>query len=363
MADISIEVNGVKFPNPYVIGSGPPSTNFRTIDKAFTAGWGGVVAKTVSLSSTPVMNVNPRYGKLKTPNGDIIGFENIELISDRTLEVWLDEFKRIKDKHPDKVLIASLMESYEKNRWQDLTGLIAETGVDMFELNFSCPHGHPESGMGAFMGQNKSMVEEVTGWVREVTTLPIWAKMTPDITDITAPAKGAFDGGADGVAAINTIPSIVGINLENLRPIPTVEGYSTPGGFSYYAVKPLALRKVSEIARALKGRDISGIGGVISSQEAIEFILMGSSTVQVCTGVMLQGYGMIEELNQGLSDFMDKNGFKTVREFVGHSLQYLTTHHHLVDLKIARKANALGTNRDENWGKDITKETDNLASN
>lgn len=363
MADISIEVNGVKFPNPYVIGSGPPSTNFRTIDKAFTAGWGGVVAKTVSLTSTPVINVTPRYGKLKAPNGDIIGFENIELISDRTLEVWLDEFKRIKDKHPDKVLIASLMESYEKSRWQDLAGIIAETGVDMFELNFSCPHGHPEKGMGAAMGQNPEMVKEVTSWVNAATDLPIWAKMTPDCTDIVAPSKAAFDGGAVGVAAINTLPGIVGIDLENLRPMPTVEGHSTPGGFSYYAVKPLALRKVSEIARALEGKDISGMGGVISSHEAIEFILMGSSTVQVCTGVMLQGYGMVEELNQGLSDFMDKNGFKTVREFVGHSLQYLTTHANLAKMKMDRKADALGTNRDENWGKDITKETDDLASN
>ncbi len=363
MADISIEVNGVKFPNPFVIGSGPPSTNFRTIDKAFNAGWGGVVAKTVSLSSTPVLNVTPRYSKLKTPNGDIIGFENIELISDRTLEVWLDEFKRIKDKHPDKILIASLMESYEKDRWQELTGVIAETGVDMFELNFSCPHGHPETGMGAFMGQNPHMVKEVTEWVNEVTNIPIWAKMTPDCTDIVAPSEAAIEGGAVGIAAINTLPGIAGVNLESMRPMPTVEGHSTPGGFSYYVVKPLALRKVSEIARAIKGVEISGIGGVISSQEAIEFILMGSSTVQVCTGVMLQGYGMVEELKQGLSDFMDKQGFNSLRDLVGHSLQYLTTHAVLAKMKMDRKADALGTNRDENWGKDITKETDDLASN
>jgi len=166
------------------------------------------------------------------------------------------------------------------------------------------------------MGQNPHIVEEVTRWVREATDLPIWAKMTPDCTDIVAPSKAAFDGGADGIAAINTLPSIVGVDLENLRPLPTVEGYSTPGGFSYYAVKPLALRKISEIAKALPGKDISGIGGVISSQEAIEFILMGSSTVQVCTGVMLQGYAMIEELNQGLSDFLDKHGFKSLRDAV-----------------------------------------------
>ena len=354
MADISIEVNGIKFPNPFVIGSGPPSTNAKTIIKAFDNGWGGVSAKTVSLTETPVINVAPRYGKLKTPSGEIIGFENIELISDRTLEVWLDEFKTIKDAHPDKVLISSVMEKYNKDSWQELVGRIEETGVDMFELNLSCPHGHPEEGMGAAMGQNPDMVREVTGWVAEVTDLPIWAKMTPDIQDITIPAKASMEGGASGIAAINTIPSILNIDLDTLAPTPSVEGHSTPGGYSYYAVKPIALRMVSQIGR--------GIGGVISSQEAIEFILMGSSTVQVCTGVMLQGYEMVEEMCEGLSNFMDKHGFKTVREFVGHSLQYLTTHHDLAEKRLAKKAGSLRSNRDNNWTGDIKKETDELVS-
>ena len=362
MANISIEVNGIHFPNPWVIGSGPPSTNSRTIIKAFDKGWGGVVAKTVSLTSTPVLNVVPRYGKLKTPKGEIIGFENIELISDRTLEQWLDEFKEIKDAHPDKVLIASIMEEYKKDRWQELTGRIAETGVDMFELNFSCPHGHPETGMGAFMGQNPDIVREVTGWVKEATDLPIWAKMTPDISDIAAPAKAAMEGGADGVAAINTIPSIVSIDLDKLTPMPTVEGHSTPGGFSYYAVKPIALRMVSQIGRKVPEAEISGIGGVISSKEAIEFILLGSSTVQVCTGVMLQGYEMVQEMSEGLEAFMEKHGFETVREFVGHSLQYLTTHHNLAEMRLAKKADALQTDRDNNWTGNIKKETDELVS-
>jgi dihydroorotate dehydrogenase len=339
MADISIEVNGIRFPNPFVIGSGPPSTNAKTIIKAFDNGWGGVSAKTVSLTETPVINVAPRYGKLKTPSGEIIGFENIELISDRTLEVWLDEFKAIKDAHPDKVLISSIMEKYNKDSWQELVGRIVETGVDMFELNFSCPHGHPEEGMGAVMGQNPDMAKEVT-----------------------VPAKAAMEGGADGVAAINTIPSILNIDLETLAPMPTVEGYSTPGGYSYYAVKPIALRMVSQIGRGVPDAEISGIGGVISSREAIEFILMGSSTVQVCTGVMLQGYEMIDEMCVGLSNFMEKHGFKTVREFVGHSLQYLTTHHDLADKRLAKKANALGANRDNNWTGDIKKETEELVS-
>lgn len=362
MADLSIEVNGIKFPNPFVIGSGPPSTNSKTIIKAFNMGWGGVSAKTVSLTDTPVINVAPRYGKLKTPGGDIIGFENLELISDRTLEVWLDEFKEIKDAHPDKVLIASIMEQYNKDSWQELVGRIAETGVDMFELNFSCPHGHPEEGMGSAMGQNPNMAREVTGWVAEATDLPIWAKMTPDILDITKPAKASIEGGASGVSAINTIPSILNIDLETLAPMPSVEGHSTPGGYSYYAIKPIALRMVSEIGRGVPEAEISGIGGVISSREAIEFILMGSSTVQVCTGVMLQGYEMVDELCEGLSNFMDKHGFKTIREFVGHSLPFLTTHHDLAEKRLAKKAGSLGANRDNNWTGDIKKETDELVS-
>ena len=203
------------------------------------------------------------------------------------------------------------MQKYTKNSWQELVGRIAETGVDIFELNFSCPHGHPEEGMGSAMGQNPNMAREVTGWVAEVTNLPIWAKMTPDILDITEPAKASMEGGASGVAAINTIPSILNIDLETLAPMPTVEGHSTPGGYSYYAVKPIALRMVSQIGRGVPDAEISGIGGVVSSREAIEFILMGSSTVQVCTGVMLQGYEMIEEMCEGLSNFMDKHGFKT----------------------------------------------------
>jgi dihydroorotate dehydrogenase len=212
------------------------------------------------------------------------------------------------------------------------------------------------------MGQNPDMVREVTGWVAEVTDLPIWAKMTPDIQDITVPAKASMEGGASGIAAINTIPSILNIDLDTLAPKPSVEGHSTPGGYSYYAVKPIALRMVSQIGRGVPEAEISGIGGVISSQEAIEFILMGSSTVQVCTGVMLQGYEMVEEMCQGLSNFMDKHGFKTVREFVGRSLQYLTTHHDLAEKRLAKKAGSLRSNRDNNWTGNIKKETDELVS-
>jgi len=261
MADLSIDINGVKFPNPFVIGSGPPSTNARVISRCFDEGWGGVVAKTCSMDASQVVNVAPRYGKLKKlDTGEVVGFQNIELISDRPFEKWLEEFRELKKEYPNHVLIASIMEEYKKENWQEITRQVQETGVDIIEMNLSCPHGHPERGMGAFMGQDPAIVKEVVGWVKEVSTIPVWAKMTPNVGDIAVPAKAAFEAEADGVAAINTILSVIGVNLKTLRPQPTVEGHSTPGGYSYLAVKPQALKMVSDIARALPGKEISGIG-------------------------------------------------------------------------------------------------------
>jgi dihydroorotate dehydrogenase subfamily 1 len=364
MADLSVEVNGMKFPNPFVIGSGPPGTNYKTIARCFEAGWGGVVAKTVALTDTEVVNIAPRYAVHRAPTGDTIGFQNIELISDRPLEDWLVDFKRLKAEFPDQILIASIMEQYDKERWQELVRRIAECGVDGFECNFSCPHGHPETQMGAAMGQNPSMVEEVTGWVVEATDKPVWAKMTPNIGDIRAPARSAMKAGASGVSAINTILSVTGVDLKTLRPLPTVEGHSTPGGYSYIAVKPIALRMVSELAIDNPEMAVSGIGGVAEAKDAIEHILLGASTVQACTGPMLQGHGMVKGLISGLSDFMDERDFKSVRDMVGLALPYFTTHHNLADKQRAAKAAKAGhKNTDLQWGSDLTKTTKNLLTN
>lgn len=351
---LAVTVNGMKFPNPFVIGSGPPSTNAVVIGKAFAAGWGGVVAKTTALTDTPVVNVQPRYGKLNTPGGETIGFQNIELISDRPFEDWEADFRKVKAEWPDRILIGSIMECYDKARWQQIATRCFAAGCDALELNFSCPHGHPETGMGAAMGQNPAMVQEVTRWVVDVAGgKPVWAKMTPNITDIRVPARAAAAGGASGVAAINTILSTVGINLKTLRPTPTVEGHSTFGGYSYRAVKPIALRMVGEIATDQPGFAISGIGGVCSSTDAIEFLLMGASTVQSCTGPMLQGFEMVGELGEGLAAFLKQHGFATVQDAIGKSLPYFTSHHHLVELQSAKKAAKAAelANRDTEWGK------------
>lgn len=365
--DLSITVNGIKFPNPFLLGSGPPGTNARVIAKSYDAGWGGAVAKTVSLESAKVVNVVPRYGKLRSrTSGEVIGFENIELISDRPIDVWLDEFRQIKKSYPNHVLIASIMEEYEKERWQELTRVVQETGVDGLELNFSCPHGMTERKMGSEMGEHPDLTQEVTGWVMEVATIPVWAKMTPNITNIKEPALAAVRGGANGISAINTILSVIGVDLNTLRPMPTVEGHTVPGGYSSQAVKPIALRMVSQLALGLpKDVSISGIGGIETAHDAIEFFLLGASTVQICTGVMLHGVKMIDELQEGVIKFLTDKGFNSVQEIVGQSLQYFSTHMDLVQkMKQAKRVRAGEASRDNEWGqKDITEKTAELTSN
>jgi len=364
---LAINVDGLKFPNPFIIGSGPPSTNATIICKAFAAGWGGVVAKTTALTSTKVVNVQPRYGKLRSPTKETIGFQNIELISDRPFEDWEDDFKKIKDAYPDRILIGSIMESYDKGRWQEVAARSIAAGCDALELNFSCPHGHPEKGMGAAMGQDPARVEQVTSWVVDALDgQPVWAKMTPNITDIRVPARSAVAGGAVGIAAINTILACIGVNLKTLKPLPTVEGHSTYGGYSYRSVKPIGLRMVGEIATAIPKTSISGIGGVTCANDAIEFMLMGANTVQSCTGPMLHGFDMVKEMIEGTEAFMDKHGFNSIEEFVGHSLQFITTHHHLVDLQTAKKAKRAAdlSNKDTSWGKErVQDQTASLTSN
>src|SRR2546421_3033484 len=301
MHELSTTVDGLKLPNPFVIASGPPGTNANVIGKALDEGWGAVICKTVSLDASKVVNVQPRYGRLRTPGSDeIIGWENIELISDRPFGTWLDEFKQIKDKYPDRVLIASIMEEYRKDAWIEIVERCEAVGVDGFELNFSCPHGLPERKMGAAMGENPEILEEVCGWVKSAAKKPVWAKMTPNVTHIEDPTRAALRGGASGISAINTIRSVMGVNLDTLRPEPAVEGYTTPGGYSSKAVRPIALRMVMELATMIQkefpGRSLSGLGGVETGNDAAEFILLGSDTVQVCTGVMKFGYECVKPM-------------------------------------------------------------------
>ncbi len=376
MADLSSVVNGLKFPNPFVIGSGPPGTNANVIGKAFDDGWGGVICKTVSLDSTKVVNVQPRYGRLRAAGSDeIIGWENIELISDRPFETWLDEFKQIKDKYPDRILIASIMEEFREEAWIEIVERCQEVGVDAFECNFSCPHGLPERRMGSAMGENPEILSDACSWVMKAAKVPVWAKMTPNVTHIEDPTRAALKAGCDGISAINTIRSVIGVNLETLRPEPTVEGYTTPGGYSCKAVMPIALRMCMEVSKVIQqefpGRTLSGIGGIESGKDAAQFILLGCDTVQVCTYVMKVGYKCVKEMCDELAAFMDQHKFSTLADFKGHSLQYFTTHSDLVkrqgEARAAAKAAAAAKGdkaikADSEWrGDDFVKQSDALA--
>ncbi|KAL4316659.1 hypothetical protein S245_052861 [Arachis hypogaea] len=377
--DLSVTVNGLKMADPFVIGSGPPGTNYTVMKKAFDEGWGAVIAKTVSLDAAKVINVTPRYARLRagangSALGQIIGWENIELISDRPLETMLKEFKQLKEEYPDRILIASIMEEYNKVAWEELIDRVEQTGVDAIEVNFSCPHGMPERKMGAAVGQDCALLEEVCGWINSKATVPVWAKMTPNITDISQPARVALQSGCKGVAAINTIMSVMGINLNTLRPEPCVEGYSTPGGYSAKAVHPIALGKVMSIAKMMKSEfdmdkySLSGIGGVETGGDAAEFILLGANTVQVCTGVMMHGYGLVKKLCDELKDFMRKHNFTSIEDFRGASLQYFTTHTDLVQRQQEairqRKAIKKGLQSDKDWtGDGFVKESESMVSN
>src|SRR3954453_393322 len=377
MPTLATTVDGLKLPNPFIIGSGPPGTNLNVISRAFREGWGAVIAKTVSLDSSKVVNVAPRYAKFHgNDKKDVIGWENIELISDRPFNIWLDEFKKCKDMHPDGILIASIMEEYSRDAWIEIVQRCEAAGVDSFELNFSCPHGLPERKMGAAMGENPEIVEEVVGWVMSAATKPVWAKMTPNVTRIAEPSRAAFRGGCQGVSAINTIRSVMGVNLDTLRPEPTVEGFTTPGGYSSKAVRPIALRMVMEIAAMIRqefpGRSLSGIGGIESGGDAAQFILLGADTVQVCTGVMKFGYECVKRMQEELLAFMEKHKFETVADFKGKSLDYFTTHAELVRMQRERKEHEKATaaeaaakkmvKADSEWsGDEFVKQSDALA--
>jgi dihydroorotate dehydrogenase subfamily 1 len=378
MPTLATTVDGLQLPNPFIIGSGPPGTNLNVITRAFREGWGAVIAKTISLDAAKVINVTPRYGKLHSADRqEVIGWENIELISDRPFNIWLDEFKKCKDQFPDGVLIASIMEEYNKDAWAEIVGRCQDAGVDSFELNFSCPHGLPERKMGAAMGENPEIVEEVCGWVMAAAKKPVWAKMTPNVTRIEEPSRAAFRGGCEGVSAINTIRSVIAVNLDTLRPEPSVEGFTTPGGYSSKAVRPIALRMVMEIAtmirREFPGRSLSAIGGIESGRDAAQFILLGADTTQVCTGVMKFGYECVKPMCDELLAFMDKHKFETLADFRGKSLDYFTTHAELVRMQAERKAKQKAAadaaaaakkivRADGEWsGDDFVKQSDALA--
>ena len=316
MADLTNDFVGVRSPNPFWLASAPPTDKQYNVERAFRAGWGGVVWKTLG-EDPHVVNVSSRYGAVAYNGTRVAGFNNIELITDRPLEVNLREIKQVKRDWPDRAMIVSLMVPCEEENWKAILKRVEETEADAIELNFGCPHGMSERGMGSAVGQVPDYVEMVARWCKQHSRMPVIVKLTPNITNILGPARAAKRGGADAVSLINTIQSVVSIDLDLMAPTPTVDGKGTHGGYCGPAVKPIALRMVGEIARdpECAGMAISGIGGVSTWREAAEFISMGAGNVQVCTAAMTHGFKIVEDMVSGLNNWMDEKGYRKTADF------------------------------------------------
>ena len=323
MANLATTFAGIKSPNPFWLASAPPTDKEYNVRRAFKAGWGGVVWKTLGEAGPPVVNVNgPRYGAIWGADRRLLGFNNIELITDRPLELNLREIRAVKRDYPDRAVVVSLMVPCEEESWKKILPLVEETGADGIELNFGCPHGMAERGMGSAVGQVPEYIEMVTRWCKQYTRMPVIVKLTPNITDIRMPAQAAKNGGADAVSLINTINSITSVNLDEMSPEPSIDGKGSHGGYCGQAVKPIALNMVAEIARDPDTAElpISGIGGITTWRDAAEFISLGSGNVQVCTAAMAYGFKIVEEMISGLSGWMDEKGYASVEEFVGRAI-------------------------------------------
>ena len=336
MANLHTTFAGIRSPNPFWLASAPPTDKAVNVNRAFEAGWGGVVWKTLGEAGPPVVNVNgPRYGALLTPDRRLMGFNNIELITDRDLELNLSEITQVKRDWPDRAMVVSLMVPCEEASWKAILPRVEDTGADGIELNFGCPHGMSERGMGAAVGQVPEYIQRVTAWCKQYSKLPVIVKLTPNITDIRHPARAAKNGGADAVSLINTISSIMGVDHYSLTMSPSTGGKGSHGGYCGPAVKPIALNMVAEIARdpLTAGLPISGIGGVGTWRDAVDYIALGAGNVQVCTAAMVYGFKIVQEMKDGLSNYMDEMGFTSIEDFRGKAIptvsdwRYLNLNH------------------------------------
>lgn len=326
MASLASEFIGIKSPNPFWLASAPPTDKEYNVNRAFEAGWGGVVWKTLG-EDPPIVNINgPRYGAIFGDDRKIIGFNNVELITDRPLETNLKEITRVKRNWPGRALVVSLMVPCEKSNWDDIVKRVVDTGADGIELNFGCPHGMSERGMGAAVGQVPEYVQMVTEWCKQASALPVIVKLTPNVTNILTTAEAAHAGGADAVSLINTINSIMGVDLDRLAISPTTDGMGTHGGYCGPATRPIALHMVAEIARNAKTATlpISAIGGIGTWKDAAEFMALGAGNVQVCTAAMVFGFKIVREMVAGLEKYLGRKGLQSPAELVGAAVPTVT---------------------------------------
>ena len=325
MADLRSEFLGISSPNPFWLASAPPTDKAYNVNRAFEAGWGGVVWKTLGEDPSVVNVSGPRYSALYSNERRVIGLNNIELITDRPLQTNLDEIRQIKKDWPDRAVVASVMLPMNEASWAKYLPIIEDTGIDGFELNFGCPHGMSERGMGAAVGQVPEYIQMATEWAKKAASVPVIVKLTPNVATAVPPAKAALDGGADAVSLINTINSIMRVNYDTLTMYPTTDGMGTHGGYCGEAVKPIALNMVAEIARNAETRfiPISGIGGISDWRDAVDFLALGASNVQVCTAAMVYGFKIIDDLVDGLSTFLDSKQL-SLDQLVGKAVPSVT---------------------------------------
>jgi len=323
MADISSNFLGIKSPNPFWLASAPPTDKKLNVLRAFEAGWGGVVWKTLG---TQVKNVSSRYSSVDYHGSRVMGFNNIELISDRPLDINLREIKEVLKEFPDRAMVVSLMADNSRESWHELIKKVQDTGAHGLELNFGCPHGMTERGMGAAVGQDPEIARMVVEWVMEVAEIPVITKLTPNVHSVVPTGLASVQAGTNALSLINTIQSVTGIDLDTFVPNPNVAGKSAFGGYCGPAVKPIALKMLATISQNETTRrvPVSGIGGVSTWKDAVEFMLLGASNVQVCTAVMKHGFRIIEDLGEGLNYWMEDKGFKTLDDFIGKSVPALT---------------------------------------
>jgi dihydropyrimidine dehydrogenase (NAD+) subunit PreA len=321
MADLSVEFAGIRSPNPFWLASAPPTNSAAQVHRAFEAGWGGAVWKTIG---PPVLNVSNRYGAWHYGGQRMLAINNVELISDRPLAVNLREIAEVKRAWPDRAVIVSAMVESTPAAWREIVKRIEDTGADGIELNYGCPHGMSERGMGSAVGQVPEYCEQITRWVADVARLPVIVKLTPNITNIVMPARAAAAGGARALSLINTINSIVAVDLDSLEVTPSIGGKGGHGGYAGPAVKPIALNMVAALGSDATLRDaglpISAMGGITTWRDAAEFLLLGARSLQVCTAVMHYGFRVIEDLCDGLSGWMDEKGFASIAEIQGKTL-------------------------------------------
>jgi dihydropyrimidine dehydrogenase (NAD+) subunit PreA len=325
--DLSIEFCGKTFQNPFLLSSSPVSNSAEMVARSFEAGWSGVVFKTLNSDRLEIIHPSPRMNAYHYGAKQVVGVQNVEQISDRPLKDNLADFLYLKKHYPAHMLISSIM-GFSNEEWAYLAKASEDNGADMLELNFSCPHMCIE-GSGHHVGQAFDLIEKFTTTVKNTVSIPVIAKMTPNITDMTEPAIYAKNGGADAISAINTVSGISEVGLEDLVPKPNIFGIGAVSGTSGPAIKPIGLHFIADMAKCEGlALPLSGIGGIETWVDALEYILLGASTIQVTTGIMHYGYKIVEDMIEGLSDFMAQRGVATVGDLVGKALPNLKTTDH-----------------------------------